>query len=49
MCFTKIPAQLVEKRWEIVVRAMEGTAESLRRSRITAGGAAEAQVDSARK
>jgi hypothetical protein len=47
MWLTKISAQLLQKRWEIVVRTMKGTAESLRRSRITTGGAAEAQVDPA--
>src|ERR1700740_2197857 len=45
--FAKISAQLVQKRWKIVIRTVEGTAESLRRSRIAAGGPAEAQVDPA--
>jgi hypothetical protein len=41
----KIPAQLVQKSWEVVARIVQRSAESPRRIRITSGGAAEAQVD----
>jgi hypothetical protein len=42
MWFAKVSAQLVQNRWKIVIRTVEGTAESLRRGRIATGGAAEA-------
>src|SRR5277367_2184604 len=43
----EIPAQLVQKRWEILARAGRGAAQSPRRFPITPGGTTEAQIDAA--